>query len=103
MSVYGAFAGVICFELLERELGFRRPALIRILGVALAGSWILSLTAKPADKAWAEWKRPTVELKLEKVKGQKVSPNLVSFLSELMPFIDAELSKTTMCSSDCTA
>jgi hypothetical protein len=90
MSVYGAFAGVICFDLLERELGFRR--LIKILGVALAGSWLLSLLAEPADKAWAEWKRPTAELELEKVKGQKVSPNLVSFLSELLPFIDAELS-----------
>ncbi len=92
MSVYGAFAGVICFDLLERELGFRRSALIKVLGVALAGSWLISLVAEPADRAWADWKTPTAELKLEKVKGQKVSPNLVSFLSELLPFIDAELS-----------
>ena len=92
MSVYGAFAGVLCVDLFERELGFRRPALFKILSVALAGSWLLSLVAEPADKAWAEWKRPTAELKLEKVKGQRVSPKLVGFLSELLPFIDAELS-----------
>ena len=51
MSVYGALASVLLLVFLECEFGFRRPALIHIVFVALAGSWILSLAAEPAAEA----------------------------------------------------
>lgn len=91
MSIYGALLGVIAFDLLEREVGFRRPALAKLAGLALAGGWILSLVAEPADKAWAFRKRPTIELKFEKVSGLKVAPELANNYSDLLAFVDTQV------------
>jgi hypothetical protein len=91
MSVYAAFLGVIFFDLVEREFGLRRPALAKGIIMVLASSWVLSLGAEPADKALAEWKRPTTELRFAKVSGLKVAPALASNYSELRAFVDKHL------------
>jgi hypothetical protein len=91
MSIYGALLGVIFCDLLEREFSLRRGLLTRVATLALAGVWFVSLAAPPADKAWTDRKKLTAELKLAKVSGQKVSPQLVSVLSDLLPLVDAHL------------
>ena len=91
MSIYAIFLGVIFFDLVEREFGFGRPAWIKLLSLTLVGVWVLSLAARPVDEAWADRKKLTAELKLPKVSGQKVPPQLVGVLSELLPFVDAHI------------
>lgn len=93
MSIYAALFGVIFLDLLEREFAFGRSTQTKLLSLAVAGGWFLSLAADPADKVWADWRRPTAELKLDKVSGQKVSPKLVGFLSDLLPFIDTQIAR----------
>ena len=91
MSIYAALLGVISLDLVEREFGFGRPAVIKLLSLTLVGVWFLSLAATPADDAWTDRRRFTAELKLPKVSGQKVPPQLVNVLSELLPFVDAHI------------
>lgn len=91
MSLYAAFLGVIFFDLLESEVGFRRPRLAKVVSLALAGGWFLSLVAEPVDEAWAFYKRPTIKLEFKKASGVKVSPQLANHYSALLAFIDTNL------------
>ena len=91
MSLYAALSCVIFFDLLENEFGFRRRPMTVLITAAFAGGWFLSLVADPADKAWTAHKKLTTELKLAKVSGQKVSPQLVGFYGELLPFVDKHI------------
>jgi len=93
LSVYGALLGVIFFDLLEREFGFRKPALTKLISAALAGSWFLALAAEPVDKAWSFRKQATTELKFEKVAGLKASPELARNYSDLLAFVDTHISR----------
>jgi len=91
MSIYAALLGVIFFDLVEREFGFGRPAVVKLLSITLVGVWFLSLVSNPVDEAWTDRKKLTAELKLPKVSGQKVPPQLVGVLAELLPFVDAHI------------
>jgi hypothetical protein len=91
MSLYAAFLGVFFFDLLEREVGFRRPRLAKLVSLALAGGWFLSLVAEPIDEAWAIHQRPTVELEFKKASGVKVSPQLANHYSDLLAFVGTQL------------
>jgi hypothetical protein len=91
LSIYAALLGAMLFDLLEGEFGRRRDLLIKVGTLAVGGVWFLSLVAEPADKVWTDRKKLTAELKLAKVSGQKVSPQLVSVLSDLLPLVDAHL------------
>ena len=91
MSLYGSLLGVLFFDLFETNCGFRRPTVARLLGLLLAGGWILSLVAKPIDEAWAERQRPSTELKFEKVSGVLAPHQLARSYSELLAFVDAQI------------
>jgi hypothetical protein len=92
LSIYGALLGVIFFDLLDREFGFGRPALTRLISVALAGSWFLALAAEPVDKVWSSRKQVTTKLKFEKVSGLRASPELAKNYFELLAFVDTHIS-----------
>ena len=91
MSIYGALLGVIFFDLLEREFGFRQPVLSKVVSLVLVSGWFVSLAAGPANQAWADWKRTTTDLKFEKVSGLQVVPELASNYSDLLAFVDAQV------------
>jgi hypothetical protein len=87
MSIYGAVLGVIFIDLLERELGFRKPALTKLVSAAFVGVWFLSLAAEPADKVWTSRKQANTELTFEKVSGFKASPELSRRYFDLLAFV----------------
>lgn len=93
MSIYAALLGVVFFDWVDREFGVGRFPMTKLMSWAVVGVWFLSLAAKPVEEVWTDRKKLTAELKLPKVSGQRVSPQLKSFLSELLPYVDANISR----------